>query len=158
MTSTTAVCSKVSVIMKPLAPSTPVNVARTGINTRVTMLTANAHDRASRMITAPVSTTGTEHANAQPTTSQKSAVGIRPPRRCPVGGPHIAAPPHRLHPMPLAQLGAQPFDVNSHRRQVSEIPVPHLPEEILPGEDGISVGEEEQQQVELAVGEVDRRA
>ena len=61
--------------MNPLAPSTPVNVAIVGINTSATMLTASDHDRASRMMSAPASTTGTEQASAHPTISQKSVVG-----------------------------------------------------------------------------------
>ena len=75
MTSTTAVRSNVSVTMNPLAPSTPVNVAIVGISTSATMLTASDHDRASRMISAPASTTGTEQASAHPTISQKSVAG-----------------------------------------------------------------------------------
>src|SRR3954471_20915417 len=76
MTSTTAVLSNVSVIMKPLAPITPVNVAIVGINTSATMLTASDHDRANLMISAPASTTGTEHARAHPAISQSSCGGI----------------------------------------------------------------------------------
>src|ERR1700742_2842041 len=76
ITNTTPVRSNVSVIMKPLAPSTPVNVAIVGISTSATMLTASDHDRASRMIMAPARTTGTEQASAHPTISQKSFDGI----------------------------------------------------------------------------------
>src|SRR6478735_2247828 len=72
ITSTIAVRSNVAVIMKPLAPSTPVNVANTGINTNATMLTANDHDRASLKMIAPASTTGTEHASAHAAISHKS--------------------------------------------------------------------------------------
>ncbi len=63
--------------MKPLAPSTPVKVAKTGISTSATMLTASDHDRASRMMIAPASTTGTEQASAHPTISQKSSPASR---------------------------------------------------------------------------------
>ena len=73
MTSTTAVRSNVSVIMNPLAPSTPVNVAIVGISTSATMLTASDHDRASRMMSAPATTTGTEQASAHPTISQNQS-------------------------------------------------------------------------------------
>jgi hypothetical protein len=68
--------SNVSVIMNPLAPSTPVKVANTGISTSATMLTANDQDRASRMTIAPARTTGTEQASVQPAISHKS-VGTR---------------------------------------------------------------------------------
>ena len=70
--STTAICWKVSVIMKPLAPNTPVNVAIVGINTSATMLTASDHERASRIAMAPAATTGTEQASAQPAISHRS--------------------------------------------------------------------------------------
>ena len=76
MTSTSAVRSNVSVIMKPLAPSTPVKVARVGINTSATMLTASDHDRASRMVSAPANTTGIEQASAQPAISHRSVAGM----------------------------------------------------------------------------------
>src|SRR5689334_9842701 len=72
MTRTTAIRSNVWVIMNPLAPSTPVNVASVGINTSATMLTASDHDRASRMLIAPASTTGTEQASAHAAISHKS--------------------------------------------------------------------------------------
>ena len=90
--------SKVEVIMKPLAPSTPVNVAITGISTSATMLTASDQVRASRITTPPISTTGTEQASAQPTISQKSALPILtvrlPARRRPTcsRGPTPSAP------------------------------------------------------------------
>src|SRR5277367_5870108 len=98
-TSTTAVRSNVSVIMKPLAPSTPVKVARVGISTSATMLTASDHDLASRMASAPDSTTGIEQASAQPAISHRS-VGIR----CLSFPPQVAAAPHGLHPAGVAQL------------------------------------------------------
>jgi hypothetical protein len=53
-----------------------VNVAIVGISTSATMLTASDHDRASLMISAPASTTGTEQANDHPTISQSSGGGI----------------------------------------------------------------------------------
>ena len=57
--------------------------------------------------------------------------------------------------MVFAQLGAQPLDVHRHGRQVPEVPPPHLLEQVLAGEDGVGMGEEEDQQVELPVGEAD---
>src|ERR1700682_2136132 len=108
MTSTTAVRSNVCVIMNPLAPSTPVNVASVGIRTSATMLTASDQDRASRMMIAPASTTGTEQASAPPTISQKSFAGTG------AAAPQVAAAPHRLHPMLVAELGPQPLDVHGH--------------------------------------------
>src|SRR4051812_50164890 len=90
MTSTTAVLSNVSVIMKPLAPITPVNVAMVGINTSATMLTASDHDRANRMMSAPASTTGTEQANAHPIIPKKPPPAPTPPQEPPA--------PHRRHP------------------------------------------------------------
>src|SRR3954462_8649074 len=105
ITNTTAVRSNVSVIMNPLAPSTPVNVASVGISTSATMLTASDHDRASRMMIAPASTTGTEQASAHPTISQKSFAGTGTP-------PQVAAAPHRLHAVMVAELGPQPLDVH----------------------------------------------
>src|SRR6266850_8168286 len=98
ITSTIAIRSNVSVIMNPLAPSTPVNVANVGISTSATMLTASDHDRASRMMIAPASTTGTEQASAHPAISHKS-VGI--------AAPQISAAPHCLHPMMVTELGPQ---------------------------------------------------
>src|SRR3954471_10288516 len=150
MTSTTAVLSNVSVIMKPLAPITPVTVAMVGINTRATMLTASDHDRANRMMSAPASTTGTEQANAHPMISQKSAAGTT--------APQVAAAPHRLHAVLVAELRAQPLDVHGHRGQIAEVPPPHLLEELLAREHGVDVGHEEQQQLELAIGQADRLA
>src|SRR3954464_844932 len=150
MTSTTAVVSNVSVIMKPLAPITPVNVAMVGINTSATMLTANDHDRANRMMSAPARTTGTEQANAHPTISQKSVAGTT--------APQVAAAPHRLHAVLVAELRPQPLDVHGHRGQVAEVPPPHLLEELLAGEHRVDVGHEEQQQLEFAIGEADRLA
>src|SRR5690242_9289712 len=128
MTSTTAMRSNVSVIMKPLAPSTPVNVANTGISTSATMLTASDHDRASLMMIAPASTTGTEHASAHAAISQRS-VGT-------VAAPQISAPPHRLHPMVLAELGPQSFDMHGDSRQIAKVPAPHLLQQLLAGEHG----------------------
>ncbi len=90
ITSTTAMLSNVSVIMNPLAPITPVNVAIVGISTSATMLTASDHDRASRMISAPASTTGTEQASAHPTISQKSVAGTH--RSTGSRGPTRSAP------------------------------------------------------------------
>ena len=55
---------------------TPVKVARVGINTSATMLTASDHDRASRMVSAPVNTTGIEQASAQPAISHRSVTGM----------------------------------------------------------------------------------
>src|SRR5215210_826365 len=72
MISTMAVRSNVSVIMNPLAPSTPVKVANVGISTSATMLTASDHDLASRMMIAPASTTGTEQPSANAAISHKS--------------------------------------------------------------------------------------
>src|ERR1700687_6013809 len=117
MTTTSAVRSNVCVIMTPLAPSTPVNVASVGIRTSATMLTASDHDRASRMMIAPASTTGTEQASAHPTISQKSFAGM-----ISAPAPQVAATPHRLHAMGVAELGPQPLDVHGHRRQVAEVP------------------------------------
>src|SRR3954453_11496315 len=117
ITSTTAVRSNVSVIMNPLAPSTPVNVANTGISTNATMLTASDHERASRMTIAPASTTGTEQASAHAAISHRS-VGTATPQ--------IPPAPHRLHPMVIAELGPQPFDVHRDGRQIAKVPVPHL--------------------------------
>src|SRR5690349_10286199 len=151
MTSTSAVFSNVSVIMKPLAPSTPVNVASTGISTSATMLTASDHDRASRMTTAPATTTGTEHASAHPTISTRSFGGT-------VALPQVAATPHRLNALVLAEFGAQALHVHRHGGQVAEIPAPDLPEQFLAGVDGVTVGQEEQQQVEFAVGQAQRTA
>src|SRR5271166_4236557 len=74
ITSTTAVCSNVWVIMNPLAPSTPVNVARVGISTSTTMLTASDHDLASRITSHPASTTGSVQATAKPRISAMSRV------------------------------------------------------------------------------------
>src|SRR5689334_23813920 len=102
MTKSTAIRSNVAVIMKPLAPSTPENVANTGIKTSATMLTASDHDRASRMMIAPASTTGTEQASANAAISHRS-VGT-------VATPQIPAAPHCLHSMMLAELGPQSFD------------------------------------------------
>src|SRR3954469_15847238 len=150
MTRTTTVLSNVSVIMNPLAPITPVNVAMVGINTSATMLTASDHDRANRMMSAPARTTGTEQANAHPTISQKSVAGTT--------APQVAAAPHRLHAVLVAELRAQPLDVHGHRGQVSEIPPPHLLEQLLAREHRVDVGHEEQQQLELAVCQADRLA
>src|SRR6476620_2545771 len=150
MTSTTAVLSNVSVIMNPLAPSTPVNVAMVGINTSATMLTASDQDRANRMMSAPASTTGTEQAKAHPTISQKSVAGTT--------APQVAATPHRLHAVLVAELGPQPLDVHGHRGEVAEVPSPHLLEELLAREHRVDVGHAEQQQLELAVGQADRLA
>src|SRR5689334_18309270 len=117
MTKSTAIRSNVAVIMKPLAPSTPVKVANTGIKTSTTMLTASDHDRASRMMIAPASTTGTEQASAHAAISHRS-VGTATPQ--------IPAAPHRLHPMVISELGPQPLDVHGDCRQVAEVPAPHL--------------------------------
>ena len=46
--------------MNWLAPNTPAKVARVGISTSATMLTVTDHDRASRMISQPISTTGSD--------------------------------------------------------------------------------------------------
>src|SRR6266576_5060839 len=137
--------------MKPLAPSTPVNVASVGISTSATMLTAKDHDRASRMMIAPASTTGTEQASVHPTISQKSFAGTRT-------APQVAAAPHRLHAAMVAELGPQPLDVHGDRRQIAEVPAPHLFQQFLAGEHGVGVGEEEHQQIEFAVGQADRLA
>ena len=115
------------------------------------MLTASDHDRASRMMIAPASTTGTEQASAHPTISQKSVAGTS-------RAPQVAAAPHRLHPVLVAELGPQPLDVHGHRGQIAEVPAPHLLQQFLAGEHGVGVGQEEQQQVELAVGQADRLA
>src|SRR3954453_13768780 len=141
ITSTTAVRSNVSVIMKPLAPSTPVNVANTGISTSATMLTASDHDRANRMMIAPASTTGTEQARAHAAISHRS-VGTG-------ATPQVPAAPNRLHPMVVAELGSQPLDMHRDRRQIPEVPAPHLLQQFLAGEDGVGVGEEEHQQIEF---------
>src|SRR4029078_10259795 len=101
-----AVSSNVSVIMKPLAPITPVNVANTGMRTSATMLTASDHDRANRMMIAPASTTGPEQASAPPAISHSSVATSR--------APQVAATPARLHPMLIAELGPQPLDMHSH--------------------------------------------
>src|SRR4029078_426620 len=135
MTSTTAVLSNVSVIMNPLAPSTPVNVAMVGINTSATMLTASDQDRASRRMSAPPSTTGTEQAKAHPTISQKSVAGTT--------APQVAAAPHRLHAVLVAEVGSPSLDVHGHRGQVAEVPPPHLLEELLAGEHRVGMGHEE---------------
>src|SRR6478752_5296054 len=148
ITSTTAVFSNVSVIMNPLAPSTPVNVANTGMSTSATMLTASDHDRASRMMIAPASTTGTEQASAHPAISHRSVGTSR--------APQVAATPDRLHPMLIAELGPQPLDMHSHGGQIPEVPAPHQLQQLLAGEHGVGVGQEEQQQVELAVGQRNR--
>ena len=67
-----------------------MNVAIVGISTSATMLTASDQDRASRMMSAPASTTGTEQASAHPTISQKSVAGTY----CSTGsrGPTPSAP------------------------------------------------------------------
>src|SRR5690348_9820994 len=112
ITSTTPVCSKVSVIMNPLAPSTPVNVARVGISTSTTMLSASDQDRANRMMIAPARTTGSEQARAQPMISARFCTGT----------PQVATPPHGLDPVPIPEFGPQPLDVHRHGGQVAEVP------------------------------------
>src|SRR5215207_734231 len=146
MTSTMAVRSNVSVIMNPLAPSTPVNVASVGISTSATMLTASDHDRASRIMIAPASTTGTEQPSANAAISHKS-VGTT--------APEVPAAPHRLYAVMIAELGPQPLDVHGDRRQIAKVPAPHLFQQFLAGKHRVGVGEEEHQQVEFAVGQAD---
>lgn len=63
---------KVPSIMKRLALNTPASVARVGISTNATMLTVIDQDRASRMISPPPNTTGTEPPSAS------SAIEPRP--------------------------------------------------------------------------------
>src|ERR1700742_4887542 len=89
MTSTTVNVSNCWDSMNPLAPRTPVKVATVGMSTRTTMLSVTDHDLASRIIVAPIATTGTEHASEMPTISQMS-VGI------PILAPHVATAPHGL--------------------------------------------------------------
>src|SRR5882757_3132100 len=149
MTSTTMMASNRDVNMNPLAPSTPVKVATVGISTSTTMLTVKDHDRARTIRIAPASTTGSEHANARPMISHRSSAGIR---RL---APHVTAAPHRLHPMLVAELGAQSFHVHGHGRQIAEVPLPHLFQKFLSAEHDAAMGEEEQQQIELAVGQID---
>src|SRR3954465_665764 len=138
--------------MKPLAPNTPVNVATVGISTSTTMLSVNDHDRASRISAAPATTTGTEQASAMPAISHMSAVGI------PLLAPHVTAAPHRLHPVVIAELRPQPLDVHGDGGEVAEVPLPHPFQQFLSAVDDAGVGEEEQQQIELAVGQADRPA
>src|SRR3989337_1466066 len=80
---TTTIRGKVSVIMNPLAPITPVNVASVGISTNATMLTASDQDRASRITTAPATTTGTEQASAMPIICQRSGITPSTDSPCP---------------------------------------------------------------------------
>src|SRR5689334_16803557 len=125
MTMTKAVCRNVSVIMKRLAPSTPAIVASVGIKTSTTMLSASDHDRASQITSQPSSTSGSEQPSAQPTISRKS--------RHPIGAPcpQVAAAPHGLQPVVLAELRAQPLDVHGDRRQIAEVPTPDPGEQLL---------------------------
>src|ERR1700712_3926315 len=152
ITSTTAMPSELGDSMNPLAPNTPVNVATVGISTSTTMLRVSDHDLANRIRIAPATTTGTEHASARPTISQMSVDGI------PLLAPHVATAPYRLHAVLGAQLRPQPLDVHGDGGQIAEVPLPHQLQQLLASEHVAGVGEEEQQEVELAVGQADRLA
>src|SRR4051794_39162279 len=152
MTSTTAMPSNRGDSMNPLAPNTPVKVATVGIKTSTTMLRVSDQDRASRIKTAPATTTGTEHASAMPAISQLSVAGI------PVLTPHVATTPDGLHPVLVTQFRPEPLDVHGDGGEVAKVPLPHHLQQFLAGEHDSGVGEEEQQKVELAVGEADRLA
>ena len=103
MSSTTAIVWNVLSAMNRLAPNTPAKVASVGISTSATMLTVIDHERASRMISPPSTTTGTDEASASRAIWVRlfdgtvTAAGFTPPQ--------IAAAPDRLHAMVIAEFG-----------------------------------------------------
>src|SRR6478736_4969167 len=78
--------------------------------------------------------------------SHSPASGLLFARALIAASPQVSASPHRLHPMVIAELGPQPLAVHGHRRQIAEIPAPHLFQQFFPGEDGVGMGEKEHQQ------------
>ncbi len=138
--------------MNPLAQNTPAKVASVGISTRATMLTVIDQDRASRIS----SDAGQHHRQRTPQCQQRDLGQVMRShghRRRRVAAPQVAAAPDGLDAVVLAEFGPQPLDVHGDGGQVAEVPVPHPLEQFLAGEDGVGVGQEEHQQVELAVGQ-----